>query len=51
MNTKLYLTIPAVVAILYALGFLLIPVQASLFFSGCGVGEFLGDRANPATKV
>ena len=34
MNTKLYLTIPAVVAILYALGFLLIPVQASLFFSG-----------------
>jgi uncharacterized protein YjeT (DUF2065 family) len=34
MNTKLYLTIAAVVAILYALGFLLIPVQASLFFSG-----------------
>ncbi len=34
MNTKLYLTIAAVVAILYALGFLLIPVQISLFFSG-----------------
>ena len=34
MDTKLYLTIAAVVAILYALGFLLIPVQASLFFSG-----------------
>jgi FtsH-binding integral membrane protein len=34
MNTKLYLTIAAVVAILYALGFLLIPVQSSLFFSG-----------------
>jgi hypothetical protein len=34
MSTKLYLTIAAVVAILYALAFLLIPVQASLFFSG-----------------
>jgi len=34
MDTKLYLTIAAVVAILYALGFLLIPVEASLFFSG-----------------
>jgi hypothetical protein len=34
MDTKLYLTIAAVVAILYALGFLLIPVQTSLFFSG-----------------
>jgi len=34
MDTKLYLTIAAVVAILYALVFLLIPVQASLFFSG-----------------
>ena len=33
MNTKLYLTVAAVVAILYALAFLLIPVQASLFFS------------------
>jgi hypothetical protein len=33
MNTKLYLTVAAVVAILYALVFLLIPVQASLFFS------------------
>ena len=33
MDTKLYLTIAAVVAILYALAFLLIPVQASLFFS------------------
>ena len=34
MDTKLYLTIAAVVAILYALGFLLIPVQTSLLFSG-----------------
>jgi hypothetical protein len=33
MDTRLYLTIAAVVAILYALAFLLIPVQASLFFS------------------
>ena len=33
MNAKLYLTIAAVVAILYALAFLLLPVQASLFFS------------------
>ena len=33
MNTKLYLTIAAVVAILYALAFLLIPARASLFFS------------------
>jgi hypothetical protein len=33
MNTKLYLTVAAVVAILYALVFLLIPVQTSLFFS------------------
>ena len=33
MDTKLYLTIAAVVAILYALAFLVIPVQASLFFS------------------
>jgi hypothetical protein len=33
MGLKLYLTIAAVVAILYALAFLLIPVQASLFFS------------------
>jgi len=33
MDTKLYLTVAAVVAILYALAFLLIPVQASLFFS------------------
>jgi hypothetical protein len=33
MSTKLYLTIAAVVAILYALAFLIIPVQASLFFS------------------
>ncbi len=40
MNTKLYLTIAAVVAILYALGFLLIPVQASLFF-----GSFAESRA------
>jgi hypothetical protein len=34
MSVSLYLTIAAVVAILYALAFLLIPVQASLFFSG-----------------
>src|SRR5271154_7501893 len=34
MSPKLYLTIASVVAILYALAFLLIPVQASLFFSG-----------------
>ena len=33
MNTKLYLTVAAVVAILYALAFLVIPAQASLFFS------------------
>lgn len=33
MDTKLYLTIAAVVAILYALAFLLFPVHASLFFS------------------
>jgi hypothetical protein len=33
MSTRLYLTIAAVVAILYALAFLIIPVQASLFFS------------------
>jgi hypothetical protein len=33
MSVKLYLTIAAVVAILYALAFLIIPVQASLFFS------------------
>jgi hypothetical protein len=33
MSARLYLTIAAVVAILYALAFLIIPVQASLFFS------------------
>jgi hypothetical protein len=33
MNTKHYLTVAAIVAILYALAFLLIPVHASLFFS------------------
>jgi len=33
MDTKLYLTVAAIVAILYALAFLLISVQASLFFS------------------
>jgi xanthine/uracil permease len=33
MNTKLYLTIAAIVAILYALAFLLFPVHASMFFS------------------
>ena len=33
MTIRLYLTIAAVVAILYALAFLLIPVTASLFFS------------------
>ena len=34
MDTKLYLTIAAIVAILYALAFLVTPVQASMFFSG-----------------
>jgi hypothetical protein len=34
METKLYLTIAAAVAFLYALAFLLFPVQTSLFFSG-----------------
>ena len=34
MSVRRYLTIAAIVAILYALAFLLIPVQASLFFSG-----------------
>jgi hypothetical protein len=33
MTSRLYLTIAAVVAILYALAFLIIPTQASLFFS------------------
>jgi hypothetical protein len=33
MSIRLYLTIAAIVAILYALAFLVIPVQASLFFS------------------
>ena len=33
MDTKLYLTIAAIIAILYALAFLLIHVQASLFLS------------------
>jgi hypothetical protein len=33
MDTNLDLTVAAIVAILYALAFLLIPVQASLFFS------------------
>jgi hypothetical protein len=33
MDTKLYLTIASIVAFLYALAFLVIPVQASLFFS------------------
>jgi hypothetical protein len=33
MSVRLYLTIAAVVAILYALAFLIIPIQASLFFS------------------
>jgi hypothetical protein len=33
MSARLYLTIAAVVAILYALAFLIIPIQASLFFS------------------
>jgi O-antigen/teichoic acid export membrane protein len=33
MDTKFYLTIASIVAFLYALAFLLIPVQASLFFS------------------
>ena len=34
MSVRRYLTIAAIVAILYALAFLLVPVQASLFFSG-----------------
>ncbi len=34
MDTRLYLTIAAIVAVLYALAFLVIPVQASMFFSG-----------------
>ena len=33
MESRIYLTIASVVAILYALAFLLIPVQASLLFS------------------
>jgi ABC-type Fe3+-siderophore transport system permease subunit len=33
MGARLYLTVAAVVAILYAAAFLIIPVQASLFFS------------------
>jgi hypothetical protein len=33
MGTKVYLTIASIAAFLYALAFLLIPVQASLFFS------------------
>jgi hypothetical protein len=33
MSIRLYLTVAAVVAILYALAFLVTPVQASLFFS------------------
>jgi hypothetical protein len=33
MTTRLYLTIAAVVAILYAVAFLLLPIQASLIFS------------------
>ena len=34
MDTRLYLTVAAIVAIVYALAFLLFPVHASLFFSG-----------------
>jgi O-antigen/teichoic acid export membrane protein len=33
MSVRLYLTIAAIVAILYALAFLIIPIQASLFFN------------------
>ncbi len=33
MDTRLYLTVAAIVAILYALAFLLFPVHTSLFFS------------------
>jgi hypothetical protein len=40
MTARLYLTIAAVVAILYALAFLIIPIQASLFFS-----DFAEERA------
>jgi hypothetical protein len=34
MDSRLYLTIASIVAILYALGFLLIPTTLALFFSG-----------------
>ena len=34
MDTKLYLTIAAIVALLYALGFLVIPESMSILFSG-----------------
>ena len=34
MDTKLYLTIAAIVALLYALGFLVIPERISILFSG-----------------
>ena len=33
MSVRLYMTIAAIVAILYALAFLIIPIQTSLFFS------------------
>ena len=34
MDTKLYLTIASIVSMLFAVGFLLIPAQTSLFFTG-----------------
>ena len=34
LDTNLYLTIAAIVAVLYALAFLVLPEQASMFFSG-----------------
>jgi hypothetical protein len=46
MDTKLYLTVAAIVAILYALAFLLISVQASLFFSDFAEPRF---SRNPPT--
>jgi hypothetical protein len=47
MDTKLYLTIAAVAAILYALAFLLFPVNASLISSGsCNLRAKAGSPAS-----
>ena len=47
MDTKLYLTIGAVAAILYALAFLLFPVNASLISSGsCNLRAKAGSPAS-----